>query len=266
MRRAHSALFFLALLLGSCQGPRVTVLVNELKPGMLRGRTVGIGGMVATFAAWPGKSIDPAILTAAEQALQRSLKSSRVYVMPADWIVHSSAPCKYDGNMTSSAALDATVTRFSKAHAKLADYFFMIFLRTDAIDHINKSGKDTDYNYVVGRASSSYSRGGSYGNGSWGSRDSWRGHTQHTLKADYLLFDTRTNQIVWRAKTVFCDDDMSINETSIGFRTPTKWAQWLPATPTAQLWMPMNAFTARTLRKSGASSHQARMIGGWFLN
>jgi hypothetical protein len=252
MRHALATLFLLSHLLSSCQGPRVTVLVNELKPGMLRGRTVGIGGMVATFAEWPGKRIEPPILPQAETALQRSLKGSRVYVLPADLTTYASAAAPYDGNMSSSAALDATVMRFAKAHADLADYFFMMFLRTDSVSHIKKGGEGTDYMVLGERTRGSL----------WGSRYAWRGLTEHELKVDYLVYDSRTNRIVWRAKAVFSDEDVSINNSG----TPPKRAEWMPATPTERLWVPMNQFTARTLRKSGAASHQGRMIGGWLLN
>jgi len=243
---------FLSLLLSSCQGPRVTVLVNEVKPGMLRGRTVGVGGMVATFAAWPGRRIEPTMLMQAERALQRSLKSSRVHVLSADLTACASAAAPYDGNMNRSTALDATVTRFAKVHGDLADYFFMIFLRKDSISHIKKGGEGTDYMVLGERVKGSL----------WSSRYAWRGLTQHELKVDYVMCDSRTNQIVWRARTTFSDEDVSINNTG----TPPKRAEWIPATPTEQLWAPMNAFTARMLRKSGVGTHQGRMIGGWLLN
>ncbi len=239
MRHVHSALCILSLLLSSCQGPKVTVLVNEVKPGMLKGRTVGVGGMVATFAAWPGRPIKPAILTQAEQALQRSLKSSRVYVLPADLTAHASAAAPYDGNMSTSAALDAAVMRFAKAHAGLADYFFMMFLRTDSVSYVKNGGWDTGYARVRGKDSFNPRY----------SLESWRGLTQHELKVDYLLYDTRTNRVVWRAKTDYADEDVSINRVSVGFRNPTKYAEWMPASPTERLWVPMNAATARTLRK-----------------
>ena len=228
------------------------MLVNELKPGMLRGRTVGVGGMVATFAAWPGRRIEPTMLMQAEQALQRSLKSSRVYVLPTDLTACASATAPYDGNMVRSAALDAAVMRFAKAHADRADYLFMMFLRSDSISHIKKGGEGTDYMVLGERVRGNL----------WGSRYAWRGLTQHELKVDYLMYDSRTNQIVWRAKTTFSDEDVSMNNRG----TPPKRAEWVPATPTEELWAPMNAFTARTLRKSGAGTHHGRMIGGWLLN
>lgn len=246
MRHGHSALLLLSLLLCGCQGPRVTVRVNELKPGMLKGRTVGVGGMVATFAAWPGKPVEPNVLSQAEQALQRSLKSSRVFALPADAMVHAAVRSRYYGEVKTGAALDADVARYAKTHAGQADYFFVFMLRKDSVDHIIKSGAETEYNSLSARTNeagvSPYSRA------PLARRYSWRGLTQHTLKADYLLYESRTNRIVWRARTVHADEDMSINETTVGYRTPTKWAPWMPTSTTDRLWMPMNAATARTLR------------------
>lgn len=252
MRHATSVFFLLSLLLSSCQGPRVTVLVNDLKPGMLQGRTVGVGGMVATFAAWPGRPIPPEILAQAEQALQRRLKGTRVQALPADALAQATRAVAYDGRMQTSAALDATVARFSKAHADLADYFFMVFLRTDFTDHIKSDGTEFGTSYLMP-------------SGRPGSRWTWRGITRHTLKADYLLYDSRTSQVVWRAKAVCADEDVSINDSHVGHHKAASRPDWVPATPTEQLWSQMNAFTASTLRKPGTSSHQARVIRGWHL-
>jgi hypothetical protein len=267
MRSAHFAFLLLPLLLNSCQGPKVTVIINELRPGMLKGKTVGIEGMMITPANWPGKGIDAPILCAAEKGLRGGMKGVHIYIMTEEGMVNESAemkPCEGTslGNFRGIAAAGTSKTR-----ANQPDYIFRIMLRSDSNSHSSNMGRDFDYMRLrnVGGIGGGYnafgwnglsSRGGvsAFGGGSY----SWRELTRRTLKADYILSDSQTHKLIWRAEAVAYKVHVNVNNSVAGYRSPADLASEIKLQP---LWIAMNTAAERTIKKSGTSSYQTMLLG-----
>jgi hypothetical protein len=232
MRSAHFIFWVLPLLplslLTSCQGPKVTVVVNRLKPGMLKGKTVGLEGMVITAANWPGQDIDTPILSKAEKVLQRGLKGARVCLLNEAGSVHESA-----------------AKSSSKTASKEPDYIFRIMLRADSVSHVPSqrmavgSGRLTSYRDPGFHAFGGWSRSNDY---SFPLREV----TKRTLKADYILSDARTYKLIWRAEAVTSAKYVELAGSGTSYRTASVVEAEVPLEP---LWVSMNTAAVRTIRK-----------------
>lgn len=266
--------FLCLLLLSSCQsGPRVNVIINELKPGMLKGRTVGMEGMMITAANWPGKGIDAPILNAAEKTLRSGLKGAQVYVMNEEGMVIHGADAKPGKGASAGARLGAS----AKTPSKQPDYIFRIMLRSDSNSHRSSLGLDLDYMRLrnvnlVGGGTMSLMRNGTgffsssnsinprrgvspFSSGGY----SWREITKRTLKADYILSDSQTCKILWRAEAIAVDQRVNVNNSVAGYRSPADLASEVPLRP---LWIAMNTAAERAIKKSGTSSYQTVVLAG----
>ena len=259
MRSAHFAFLVLSLLppgvLTGCQGTKVTVVVNRLKPGMLKGKTVGIEGMEITASQWPGRDIDGPILCEAEKALRPVLKGARVCLL-------SEAGVTYESTNTGKAQ-ETTTAASSKIKLNQADYIFRIMLRADSLSSRDEIRRDAYYRrggassrgggIMPGLLSPGYRPGG-YFLGEWGAADfsgySWRKIAKRTLKADYILSDARTCKLIWKAEAVSTDVYVNVGNSVFGYRAPpyqssSDLESKLPLNP---LWISMNAAAVRSIR------------------
>ena len=231
MRSTHFVFWvlpFLALsLLSSCQGTKVTVVVNRLQPEMLKGKTVGVEGMVITAANWPGQDIDTPILFKAERVLQRGLKGARVCLL-------SEA-----GRSPESAAQSS-----SQTPSKEPDYIFRIMLRADSFSHFSSQGAGAG-----NRRWTSFRDPGFRVFGGW-SRSNYsfpsREVTKRTLIADYILSDARTYKLIWRAEAVASATHVELAGSGASYRSPSEMEAEVPLEP---LWVSMNTAAVRTIRK-----------------
>ena len=227
MRTAHFVCWVLPLLplclFTSCQGPQVTVVVNRLKSEKLKGKTVGVEGMVITAANWPGKDIDTPILYNAEKVLQRGLKGARVCLL-------SEA-----GRSPENAAQYSSQTL-----SKEPDYIFRIMLRADSVSHRGSARSGGTATRDPGfRAFGGWSR-------SSDSSFSRREVTKRTLIADYILSDARTYKLIWRAEAVASGTYVELGGSGTTYRTADEVEAEVPLEP---LWVSMNTAAVRTLRK-----------------
>ena len=232
MRTAHFVCWVLPLLplclFTSCQGPQVTVVVNRLKSEKLKGKTVGVEGMVITAANWPGKDIDTPILYNAEKVLQRGLKGARVCLLSEAGRSHENA-AQYS----------------SQTLSKEPDYIFRIMLRADSVSHIPSqrptilTGRLTSFRDPGFRAFGGWSR-------SSDSSFSRREVTKRTLIADYILSDARTYKLIWRAEAVASGTYVELGGSGTTYRTADEVEAEVPLEP---LWVSMNTAAVRTLRK-----------------
>ncbi len=240
------------LLLSGCEGPKVTVVVNRLKPGMLKGKTVGVEGLNITSAYWPGKFIEEPILDKAEKDLQHRLKDAHVCLLN-----------EY-GTIQENLERGKDATALAKTLAKEPDYIFRIMLKADSLASRDVIGRDAysmrggasarGGGIMPGLRSPGYRSGGSLF-GAWGTADfssySWRKIAKRTLKADYILSDARTFKLIWRAEAVSTDVHVSVNNSVFGYRSPPYQSSSdlelkLPLNP---LWVSMNAAAVRTIKK-----------------
>lgn len=277
MKAAHFAcLLLLPLLLNSCQnGPQVSVIINELRPGMLKGKTVGMEGMVITSANWPGKGIEAPVLCAAEKALRGGLKGAHVYIMDEEGMVIESAemqPCK-GTSLGKVRAADAT--KGAETRPGQPDYIFRIMLRSDSNTQTNRLGRDLDYtrfrnvNVVGGGGISLFGWGNFNSARRWYPPDSassfynggyvWSRVATRTLKADYILSDSKTCKVIWRAEAVASNVHVNINNSVAGYQSPADLVSEIPLRP---LWITMNKAAERTIKKSGTSSYQTVVFAG----
>jgi len=231
MKSAHFVFWVLSLLLPcvltSCQGPEVTVVVNRLKPGMLKGKTVGVEGMVITAANWPGKDIDTPILYEAEKVLQHRLKNARVCLLS------EAGPAK-----------ESAATAFAKTSAKEPDYIFRIMLRADSVSH----APSQQTGVVTGRLTS-YRDPGFHAYGGWSRPNDFsyplREVTKRTLTADYILSDAHTYKLIWRAEAVTSGKYVELGSSGTSYRNASVVEAEVPLEP---LFVSMNAAAARTIR------------------
>ncbi|WP_395744123.1 hypothetical protein [Prosthecobacter sp.] len=216
----------MSLLLSSCQSPKVTVVVNRLKPEMLKGRTVGVEGMNITTACWPGKFIEEPILNQAGQVLQHQLKGAHVYVLNENGALLESVEKEPPARPQIS---------LGQTPAKEPDYIFQIMLRANSVSHtlvkqsLVGTGRLWDSRTRSGSSSTMYPRIGAM-----------RAIDQRVLKAEYLLSDSRTHQLLWKAeaessKLFHCDYR---NRAAVEAEAPFK-----------PLWIAMNAAAVKSLRK-----------------
>ena len=213
MRSAHFVFWVLALLplslLTSCQGPKVTVVVNRLKPGMLKGKTVGL---------------DTPILSKAEKVLQRGLKGARVCLLNEVGSGHEIA---------------------AKSALKAPDYIFRIMLRADSISHVPSQRTAV----VTSRLTSFRDPGFYAFGGWKGPNDfsfPMREVTKRTLKADYILSDARTYKLIWRAEAVTSAKYVELAGSGTSYRTASVVEAEVPLEP---LWVSMNTAAVRTIKK-----------------
>jgi len=232
MRSTHFVFWvlpFLALsLLSSCQGTKVTVVVNRLQPEMLKGKTVGVEGMVITAANWPGQDIDIPILYKAEKVLERGLKGTRVCLLSEAGSGHESA-----------------AKSSSKTTSKEPDYIFRIMLRADYISHVPSQRTSVG----AGRLRSLRDPGFNAFGGWKGPNDfsfPMREVTKRTLKADYILSDARTCKLIWRAEAVSSATYVELAGSGTSYRTVSVVEAEVPLEP---LWVSMNTAAVRTIRK-----------------
>ena len=219
----HVVFVFLlpSLLLSSCQSPKVTVVVNRLQPGMLKDKTVGVEGLNITSACWPGKFLDEPILDQTEKALQHRLKDVRF--------------CLLNENGTIQEGLEKG--NVERTPVKEPDYVFRILLRADSIDHtvVKQSLVGT------GRLYSRRVGGMGYGGSSGWPIERWRVINKRVLKADYVLSDNRTHQLIWRAQA-----ESSKLFFDANYRSMSSVEAEVPLNP---LWVSMNAAAVNTIKK-----------------
>ncbi len=210
-----------SLLLSGCQSPKVTVVVNRLQPGMLKDKTVGVEGLNITSSYWPGKFLDEPILDKTEKALQHRLKDAHVCLLN-----------EY-GNIQEGLEKGKVATAVAKTPVKEPDYVFMILLRADSIDHtvVKQSLVGTGRLYSI--------RGGG-GSPMW-PIERWRVINKRVLKADYILSDNRTHQLIWRARA-----ESSKLFFDANYRSLSSVEAEVPLNP---LWVSMNAAVVSTIKK-----------------
>lgn len=232
MRHACFLFSLLSLLLSSCEGPRVTVVVDRLKPGMLQGKTVGIEGMLITASNWPGEDIDAPVLSKAEEALQHRLKGARVCFLSEAGIGPESPPA--------GKASDAS---FSKIRPDQADYIFRIMLRSDSNKQIINRWYGIGYSTRI-RSWRSSGWNGFGGSAGFTGANYARKVTKRTLKADYILSDAHTYKLVWRAEAVSSDIYVSF-DTSVPPDVASDVEAKVPLRP---LWISMNSTAMHALK------------------
>ncbi|WP_395748704.1 hypothetical protein [Prosthecobacter sp.] len=245
MRSACFFVLVLSLFLASCQGPRVDVVVNELNPAMLKGKTVGIDGLVITSSNWPGKGIDAPVLSQMEKELQSGLRDSRVSILP-EAISEDSGVEEYQAMVAKNAR---------EARPGQPDYIFKILLRANSVADDVRLGRDLDFQRLrnVSGAGGTYDvmgwnnprRGASPFSGGYYTR---REVTSRTLKADYVLTDSRTSKILWRAEATASASHVNLNNGATNYQTPAELAERIAFQP---LWNSMNAAAVQRLKKSG---------------
>ncbi len=225
-------------LLTSCQGPKVTVVVNRLNPGMLKGKTIGVEGMLITASNWPGEDIDAPVLSKAEEALQHSLKGARVCLLSDAGMSHESLPTG-----------KASATSSPVIRPEQADYIFRIMLRSDSNKQRINHWQPIGYS----------SRLRSVRDPRWNAFGGWAGFneagfdrkvTTRTLKADYILSDAHTYKLVWRAEAVTSDKYVSF-DTSIPRDVTSDVETKVPLRP---LWISMNATAVHAIKHPGSKA------------
>ncbi|WP_395739138.1 hypothetical protein [Prosthecobacter sp.] len=250
MRTSLFALL-LPLLLGSCQGPRLKVVINNLQPGMLKGKTVGLDGLVITSSNWPGKGIDAPVLSQAEKVLQSDLKEARVSILP-EAISEESGAAEYQRMVAGKPY---------EARPRDTDYIFKIMLRANSVSNAVNLGRDLDFLRLrnVSGASGTYNALGWNNPNPRSGVSPFRGGpftrrelTTRTVRADYVLTDAHTHKILWRAQGTASAQRVNLNNTATNYQTPAELAERIALEP---LWISMNTAAARSLKKSGASSH-----------
>ena len=204
MKSAHFVFWVLSLLLScvltSCQEPEVKVVVNQLKPEMLNGKTVGVEGMVITTAYWPGKFIEEPVLDKTGKVLQHRLKGTHVCLLNEHGSIQECLERARLESVVVGKGRDVAVAALAKHQAKDPDYIFRIMLRADSRDQtfVKQS--------LVGNGRLSTGRRagwlGSNGSPMWPVNGAMREINKRTLKADYTLSDSRTHQLVWKAAAV----------------------------------------------------------------
>jgi len=211
-----------SLLLTSCQSPKVTVVVNRLQPGMLKDKTVGVEGLNITSAYWPGKFIEEPILDQTEKALQHRLKDAHFCLLNEDGTIHE------------GLEWENVAPAIAKTPVKEPDYIFRILLRADSIDHsvVKQS--------LVGTGRLYSTRGGGGGSSGW-PMERWRVINKRVLTADYILSDSRTHQLIWRARA-----ESSKLFFDANYRSMSEVEAEVPLNP---LWVSMNSAVVRTIKK-----------------
>jgi hypothetical protein len=265
MKYAHAALLLVALMFSSCQGPKVQVVLDQLKPGMLKGKTVGVEGMMITADSWPGTFIDTPILFEAEKVLKHRLKGVQVCLIDEAGVMHEDEAQQQAGGQRHEMAAGG-----SSARAKQPDYVFKIMLTTDSVTSKSSSwgsgGVQTgrmidrrspgfnafggwagfnDYNQGAGyyRGGMPYNMVGRSGSFAYAVRE----HTTRVLKADYTLSDYRTCKILWKAEAVASRLYVSLDAYVPSYIT---WDAAESKVPLKPLWISMNTAAVRTIKKS----------------
>lgn len=264
MKYAHAALLVISLMFSSCQGPKVQVVLDQLKPGMLKGKTVGVEGMMITADSWPGTFIDTPILFEAEKVLKHRLKGVQVCLIDEAGVMHQDEASQQAGRQRHEAAAGG-----SSAGARQPDYVFKIMLTTDSVTSKSSSwgsrgvqtGRMTDrrnpgFNAFGGWTGfNDYNQGtASYGGARFYSMASRSGlayavreHTTRVLKADYTLSDYRTCKILWKAEAVASRMYVSLDPYVPTYITSAEAESKVPLKP---LWISMNTAAVRTIKKS----------------
>jgi hypothetical protein len=221
--------------MSSCTaGPRVSVSVNDLQPGVLKGKRIAVGGMRGVAPKWPEQEVKTRVLCSAQRSLQHCLPGTQVLSMPEAF----AQPHKSRRGATGSSSSFVQ-----------PDYLFWISLEKDIFEYHDSIGYDRG----------SWLRGArrNYGDNGF----SWRENALQQVRTVCSLSDSRSGKIVWQAEVTATKEDLSVNTTSYGYRSPVRLRQH----PVEQFWVPMNDCAARALKKPGLFSRKAVQIGSWIL-
>lgn len=229
MRSLPLAVVLLSLVLSSCQGPKVKVVFNQLKPGQLEGKTVGVEGMVITAACWPGRYLDAPVLFAAEKGLRSRLKGARFHV-----INEAGAVMQESGSV--------------QPDSKLPDYVFKIMLREDSVTHgVSQWSGGVNTKRMTNRRDPGFNAFGGWRGFTGDFNFPFREVTRRTLKAEYTLSDNQTCKIIWRAEVETSDTYVELDGSGSTYRKAGTVEREVPLQP---LFVAMNSAAVKTLRQS----------------
>ncbi|MBB5033601.1 hypothetical protein [Prosthecobacter vanneervenii] len=229
MRSLSLAVALLSLVLSSCQGPKVKIVFNQLKPGQLEGKTVGVEGMVITAACWPGRYLDGPVLFAAEKGLQHRLKGARFCVIDeAGAVMQEAGP--------------------SRPGSDQLDYVFKIMLREDSVTHgVSRWSGGINSKRMTNRRDPGFNAFGGWRGFTGDYSFPYREVTKRTLKAEYTLSDHQTCKIIWRAEVESSDTYVELEGSGSTYRNARTVEREVPLQP---LLVALNTAAVKAIRKS----------------